>query len=161
LIGGKMKFERMFHQGKHKLLLLILMIFVSYVEYYITYFTENRIHFLFVKIFPASEFVDVGFKIFQPLHNFVKPDSMYPLRFFIFGLQSFIMISLVLYLGFKVVYYQRIQLGYSIVTMYLLRVMSMHLFVLPNQKGKLKNFKKDLIWHFPGIPETRYKESKI
>ena len=72
---------------------------------------------------------------------------MYNFRFIIFGIQSIIMMSLVLYLGIRVVFYQRIKLGYSIVTMYLLRVFSMHIFVLPNPK--------DLIWHFPGVPETR------
>lgn len=115
-----------------------IIIFLSYVLIYTAEEFFSRVYY--------KEFLDVGFLIFKPVYELIKPESMYWVRFLLFGVQTLLILFLILFTFVRVFYYNRLALGYQISFMYFLRIGSMLLFVLPNHK--------ELIWHFPGIPET-------
>jgi hypothetical protein len=84
--------------------------------------------------------------LFTPIYTLIKPDYMYWLRFILFGTQTIIIAVVLGFIIVRVFLFGRISFGYQVALMYLLRMISMMLFVLPNHP--------EVIWHFPGIPDT-------
>lgn len=94
----------------------------------------------------TNTFIDVGFYIFQPLNQLLKPQNMYWVRFCMLGLQTLVVLSLILFAFYRIIFHDRFNFAKQLLTMYSLRIISMLMFILPNSP--------DVIWHFPGIPLT-------
>lgn len=90
----------------------------------------------------VNEMKDVGFELATPLYKFLKESPI--LFWWILLLDTIFVFLCGLFIIYQFLFKNRIRFGMQVMTMYLIRTLSMRLFYLP--------VPKEVLWHFPGFP---------
>jgi hypothetical protein len=81
----------------------------------------------------SDNFIDVGFKIFKPLHDTIRTDEYYLFRVFLLLIQTVIILLIILNILFNIIIENSVATSYKILSMYAIRIVAMISFILPNR----------------------------
>jgi hypothetical protein len=94
----------------------------------------------------SENFIDTWYKAFEPIHEILRQESHFLTRVIMFGVQSFVMGLIIMAIFYLILLKDEIVFGYKILSMYILRIICMVSFILPNSPT--------VVWHLPGLPLT-------